>query len=629
MCGFGGVINHYRCLEKGEVGRLASFVNYRGPDNCGIRILDTSLNDAERGSMALFFNRLAIIDLDARSNQPFEDEHHLLMFNGEIYNYHELKASLSRLGVQFHTTSDTEVLFHLLKIKGKKALSELNGMFAFFWIDKSSKTFIAGRDRLGIKPFYYCRQNESFYFGSELHSILRLLNNKPEISGDAVDMYLWMQYVPTPHTIFKNIFKLPPGHVISGSTEVSDSPIIEEFWDAYKFVSDTKQGDVTSLEETLHDSIGRQLQADVPLGLFLSSGVDSSLLAAMVNKYFAKEQDVNFFTVSFSEATETDESHDAAKFIKGFNNHHLKNHLLQVDPHFLSTHIADLYNFYDEPFGDYAALLNWVISSKAKEHVTVAISGDGADELFWGYERYNKWQDLQKLNRLPVLSESIQKSASLIAGTTVGRKIKKVFNADPVIRHFDLFLLPAFRSYFRNRPITSNHLWALEHIKLVEQRKDLPAVLDLKTYLADAMLYKVDRSSMATSLEVRVPYLDNSVLEYALQLDLHKKSNRQFRNKAVLKELLLKLAPHYNVNRPKKGFSFPLKKWLRENWRDQVRELVNDNMLISCGLEPKTFRLIVDHFYEKNTNSAVEVWYLFNLALWKQRFDEMTSLQTR
>jgi asparagine synthase (glutamine-hydrolysing) len=624
MCGFGGVIGHKKLLSAGDVAGIASKVNFRGPDSCGIRILDQSLNKAESGTTALFFNRLAIIDLDSRSDQPFEDDEHLLMFNGEIYNYHELKASLQKEGVQFHTTSDTEVFFHALKKWGKDALPRLNGMFAFFWLDKKRRSFITGRDRLGIKPLYYHYNNGTFYFSSEIHSIIRLLPQKPSISAKAVEMYLWMQFVPTPYSIFEKIFKIPPGCVIEAKLDnlnAESSPTA--YWDAYKFASSAGDAPASSLESILQDSVKRQMQADVPLGLFLSSGVDSSLLASIVNKYFSEGQDVNFFTISFGESTATDESRDAQSFIKGFNNPHLKNHLLQIDPKYLQEHIGTLYNYYDEPFGDYASLLNWAISKKARDYVTVAISGDGADELFWGYSRYNKWRDLQKLNAIPALSNTISKTAGLFGQVPVARKIKKTFRHDPVERHFDLFLLPAFRDYFAEDPVTSHGLWALENVDLVEGRNDLPAILDIKTYLSDAMLYKVDRSSMATSLEVRVPYLDNKVLEFALQTNLNKKSNGEYRNKAVLKNLLHKLAPHYDLKQPKKGFSFPLKKWLLENWRDQVNDVVTYDMLREMGLEAEYFLQVKNNFFKNSDNSAVEVWYLFNLGLWKQYFDTM------
>ncbi|MBL7699261.1 MAG: asparagine synthase (glutamine-hydrolyzing) [Chitinophagaceae bacterium] len=622
MCGFGGVINHYKPLHKAEVGKIASLVNFRGPDSCGVRVFDSSLSNSESGNTAIFFNRLAIIDLDDRSNQPFEDDAHVLMFNGEIYNYHELKASLQGENVQFRTTSDTEVLFYALKKWGTNALERLNGMFAFFWLNKKDNTFLVARDRLGIKPLYYYQENGAFYFSSELHSIIRLMKETPTISTAAVEMYLWMQFVPTPHSIFEKIAKLPPGSYIAGSLRSVSTFTPQPYWDAYEFTG-SEHPQHESLEELLVDSIKRQMQADVPLGLFLSSGVDSSLLAAIVNKYFANSNDVNFFTISFQEATATDESGDAIDFINAFGNPHLKNHLLKVDPGYLQDQINNLYDYYDEPFGDYASILNWAISRKARDYVTVAISGDGADELFWGYERYNKWQELQKINSIRGISNTISRTAELFPQTTTARRIRKAFVHDPVQRHFDLFLLPAFQQYFIKKPITSNNLWALENIEKVKNRKDLPAVMDIKTYLADAMLYKVDRSSMATSLEVRVPYLDNKVLEYALQLDLRKKSNSLFKNKAPLKELLIKLAPQYNANKPKKGFSFPLSKWLRENWRNQVNDIVTANTLIEVGLEPKYFLSIVKNFYENQTNSSVEVWYLFNLALWKQHLNNM------
>jgi asparagine synthase (glutamine-hydrolysing) len=622
MCGFGGVINNHKSLHKTEVGRIASQVDFRGPDSCGIRVFDSSLNTTDSGNSAIFFNRLAIIDLDSRSNQPFEDEEHLLMFNGEIYNYPELKAALQRENVHFHTTSDTEVLFHALKKWGIKALERLNGMFAFFWLNKTEKTFVVARDRLGIKPLYYFQDRGAFFFSSELHSIIRFLKSAPKISPVSVEMYLWMQFVPTPHSIFEKISKLPPGNYISGSMNSTGTFQPQSYWDAYVYAAephDIQQ----SLEELLCDSIKRQMQADVPLGLFLSSGVDSSLLAAIVNKYFAGNVDVNFFTISFDEATETDESADVIDFINAFNNPHLKNHLLKVDPGYLQGQINNLYDYYDEPFGDYASILNWAISRKAKDFVTVAISGDGADELFWGYGRYNKWQDLQKINSFRGISYAISKTTELFPQTATARKIRKTFVHDPVQRHFELFLLPAFQQYFAKRPITSNKLWALENVERVKLRNDLPAILDIKTYLADAMLYKVDRSSMATSLEVRVPYLDNKVLDFALQLNFDQKSNTLYRNKAALKNLLKKLAPQYNTNKPKKGFSFPLKKWLKENWRDQVNDTVNAHTLVEVGLDPKYFLSVIRNFYENHTNSSVEVWYLFNLALWKQHLNKM------
>lgn len=625
MCGFGGVVNHFEPLNHARIGQIASKVNFRGPDNCGICILDPLLNHTEAGNTAVFFNRLAIMDLDIRSNQPFEDENHLLAFNGEIYNYLELKAELQQEGIDFRTTSDTEVLFFAIKCWGKRAFGKLNGMFSFFWLDKKERKFIVCRDRLGIKPLYYHFNNGAFYFSSELHSIIRIIRKQPTISVEAVEMYLWMQFIPTPNTIFDNIYKLPPGTYIESSIDnlqMASSPTT--YWDAYEFVRETDYITDKNLEEILKDSLQRQLHADVPLGLFLSSGVDSSLLAAMVNKHFSSTQTMNFFTVSFNESTFNDESHDASSFIKGFKNPNMQIHTLGIDASYLQQHLLDLYQYFDEPFGDYASILNWAISKKAKDYVTVAISGDGADELFWGYSRYNKWQDIGKLSSLPLATKTTLAAAKLLPRASRWRSTLEKLDADPVQRHFELFLMPGFRQILQ-KPITTHRLWALENIEPLIHRKDLPGILDLKTYLSDAMLYKVDRSSMATSLEVRVPYLDNTVLEYALKLKFDSKSNKHFRNKAILKELLQQLAPHYQSHKIKKGFSFPLKKWLKEHWKDQVMNSVTSEVLSDIGLDPQPYLSIVKDFYQTDRNYEVEVWYLLNLCLWKESFDRLVG----
>lgn len=621
MCGFGGVVNHQRELDKAHISKIASLVSFRGPDSCGIRVLDNTLASHETGRTSVFFNRLAVIDLDSRSDQPFEDDHHLLMFNGEIYNYTDLKKSLENHGVVFKTTSDTEVLFHGLRVWGTDILPRLNGMFAFFWLNKRDGTYLAARDRLGIKPLYYHYHNGSFYFSSELHSILRMMDTVPAVSPLAVDMYLWMQFVPTPYSIWEGINKLPPASAISGGIHAAGQPVITTYWDAYLFTSSPgEESQPEDLEEILRDTLQRQLHADVPIGLFLSSGVDSSLLAAIVNKYFAKNQEVNFFTVSFGEQTATDESADAKSFVRAFNNPNLRNRVLEIDPRFMQEQIGHLYEYYDEPFGDYASLLNWAISKKARDYVTVAISGDGADELFWGYDRYTTWQQQNKYNIFGGMSQGLGKLADALPTTTLKGKLQKTF-LDPVDRHFDLFLMPEFRKYL-NKKITRQPLWAKEHLSFVANRKDLPGLLDIKTYLADAMLYKVDRASMATSLEVRVPYLDNKVLEYALKLDLSHKSNNQFRNKAILKNLLMQLAPQYDATRPKKGFSFPLRKWLKNEWKEQVTACITPAALNDAGLPHEPFMNIVNGFYQTGSRAEVEVWYIFNLLLWKDHMNK-------
>ena len=614
MCGFGGIINSEQNISRQQMEKIAGKVSFRGPDSCGIRVVNAELKNSNEGIHALFFNRLAIVDLDARSDQPFEDERYLLTFNGEIYNYHELKSDLEKQGIVFHTTSDTEVLFNLLRIHGADALPKLNGMFALFWLDKTEKKFFIARDRLGIKPLYYSHHNRTFSFSSEIDSIRRLLPNRNCISTEAVEMYLWMQFVPTPYSVIEGIHKLPPGNYLEGNINGTIRSKPKVFWDAYTFLSALRKPSGKSLENILKDSLQRQLQADVPLGLFLSAGVDSSVLAALVNKYFSKDNDVNFFTVQFEEATLSDESAEAKRYIENFNNARLHFNTIRINPGVVQSHIFDLYSFYDEPFADPAALLNWVVSEKAKQYVTVAVSGDGADELFWGYPRYNRWKKFTTINNIPG-SGMIKYGSRLLPLSKITDNARFLLEKDPVKRHFNFFLPSGMRFKIRDH-LTKYPIWALQNVAAIAERTDLPAILDLKTYLADAMLYKVDRSSMASSLEVRVPYLDNEMLEYALLLPLKEKSNPAFQHKAPLKELLRNLAPHYEINKPKKGFSFPLQKWLKENWKDLVLETVNKNDLEDTGIDAAPYLKLVSDFYKSRNNYFTDVWYIFNLALW-------------
>ncbi|HWB94969.1 MAG TPA: asparagine synthase (glutamine-hydrolyzing), partial [Puia sp.] len=582
------------------------------------------------GLTALFFNRLAIIDLDARSNQPFEDQRYTLLFNGEIYNYRGLKQELQGYGDTFRTSSDTEVLFCALRRWGAAALPRLNGMFAFCWLDREKRSFLLGRDRVGIKPLYYRASGKSLAFGSELDSVLRLSGDLPAIDPAAVHAFLWTQFIPSPLTIVRDARKLPPGHYLEGDwthleagRELSPKP----YWDAYTQAASATPvtGNPLELEDILVDTLKRQMMADVPLGLFLSSGVDSSLLTAMVNKHFAGTGDVNLFTVAFTETTVSDESMDAAAYVAGFNNPHLHCHNLLVDSQLIGDHLDKLYDCFDEPFGDQTALLNWAISIKAKQHVTVALSGDGADELFWGYGRYAQWQQA-----------SIQLPGNRYLGGPLARILQPLLPAgywrssaelrletDPVKRHFNLFLSPVLTNLL-DKPVWEQPIWAMQGIDKVRRREDLATFLDIKTYLADAMLHKVDRASMAASLEVRVPYLDNKVIDYALALPLSAKSDSTFRHKAILKQLLQRLAPHYSIDRPKKGFNFPIDSWLRFQWRDKVMELVNKENLNALGLDDKIYGTIVRNYYAGDKKNCIPVWYLLNLCLWYRKYQTLS-----
>ncbi|HXB07295.1 MAG TPA: asparagine synthase (glutamine-hydrolyzing) [Puia sp.] len=632
MCGFAGILNNAFSIHRSQLAGISRKVSFRGPDSNRLCLYDNELCPAEFGNTALFFNRLAIIDLDARSDQPFENDRYTLVFNGEIYNYRELKKELQGNGFVFRTSSDTEVLLYALQLWGKAALTRLNGMFAFFLLDREKRSFLLARDRMGIKPLYYRLQHKTLLFASELDSLLRLSADLPPIEPAAVEQFLWTQFIPSPFTIVRGAFKLPPGHYIEGNWDQlqRQQPVSScAYWDAYRqAAAGETPSSPAALEAILVDSLSRQLVADVPLGLFLSSGVDSSLLAALVNRHFGGSGNFNFFTVAFAEATASDESRDALDFIKGFNNPALISHTLKIDPQFMGDHIDTLYDYFDEPFGDPTSLLNWVISQKAKEFVTVALSGDGADELFWGYNRYEQWcnPSLQMPRGLSFGRPLADWLRPLLPGKYRRTKAALELEPDPVKRHFSLFLSPAF-GHLRSRPVWDQPVWALQGIENIRQREDLVTWLDIKTYLADAMLHKVDRASMAASLEVRVPYLDNKVVDYALALPFSDKSNRQFRHKAVLKQLLQRLAPHYEINRPKKGFNFPLDRWLRFEWKEKVLSLVNREELAALNLDEKLYGKMISRYYSGDRKLSIAVWYLFNLVLWHRKYKNIHILE--
>ena len=629
MCGFAGTINSADLIERAGLAEVAGAVSFRGPDRCRLKIFNEDWEEHDAGVNALFFNRLAILDIEERSDQPFENDEYILSFNGEIYNYASLKERLTKLGYFFKTTSDTEVLFYALQEWGKDALPLLNGMFAFCFINKKKRSVLLARDRVGIKPMYYTREGGQLLFSSELDTILRMLKRQPRINREAIQMFLWMQFIPTPFSVVNDVLKLPPGHYLETSwQELRDRKELNPvpYWDAYELNSKVGESDPAQLEKVLTESLSRQLIADVPLGLFLSSGVDSSLLAALVNKHFATSQAFDFFTVAFTEQTLSDESKDATHFINGFKNPRLRSHHLTVDPAFVQQHLEKFFAYFDEPFGDSTALLNWVISKKAKEHVTVALSGDGADELFWGYRRYEQWQHpsitLFDKYKLPQAMASVAKP--FLGEGYLGSKALLEMEPDPVKRHFTLFLHPALKQLLEN-PVWEKPIWALKGIDKISCRNQLAAILDIKTYLSDAMLHKVDRASMAASLEVRVPYLDNKVIDYAIGLPFRQKSNEIFRFKAILKELLQQIAPHYDVHRPKKGFNFPIDQWLRFKWRDLALSHLSKEGIDDLGLDGKWFMKMVNDYYGGEIKYCIPVWYLLNLMLWKRKFDQLTS----
>lgn len=614
MCGFAGVINKTKKIDKTQLLSIANDVNFRGPDFTGVNIYDSNFKEKEIGEIGLFHNRLSIIDLDERSNQPFEDERYILLYNGEIYNFKELRGELVSLGIAFNTESDTEVLFEGLKYYKDTFIKLLNGIFSFVFIDKKSMTAIMSRDRLGIKPLYYCIDDEQIIFSSEMNTVLRLKLSKDIINRESIDHYMIFQYIPTPLTMIEGVHKVKPGYIFNISLQENKILSEKKYWDAYEVKNYSK----LNLEKILYKSLKKQLVADVDVGMFLSSGIDSSLLVAMVNKYFSDKK-YKLFTVSFDKNSNSDESDDAREFVKGFNQNNFEHVILQLDSNTIKNRLINLYDFVDEPFADSAVLLNMAISEEAKKYSSVVLSGDGADELFFGYDRYLDFIKFKNINILKkylyLLVEKFRQSRRLFLSS--------------ITDSFELSLQLLNTTYPKNKKISKNihQLFMYENIQNIKNNNEFVSKVDLKSYLTDAMLYKVDRSSMANSLEVRVPFLDNKVLDFALSSNFEGKLTKKLGTKSQLKELLSRIAPHYKLYSTKKGFSFPLLEWLQNDWKDLVLEKVNKENLKILGLDQDYYLNILEEFYKGESHHVNKVWFIFNLILWFKNFKYISKVE--
>lgn len=618
MCGFAGILNKNGSITETELLEYANMVKFRGPDAGNVSVLNEQLTKSCKGPHGFFFNRLAIVDLNPRSNQPFENESFLLLFNGEIYNYLSLKQDLIKKNIQFQTTSDTEVLFYGLISLGIDFVPLINGMFSFFFLNKQTGVWICGRDRSGIKPFYYSFDKGSFAFGSEIASIIRLKGEEPRIDKQSVKTFLSLQYTPSPYTIYENVHSLQAGYCISGNLYEKQAFSPKKYWDAYLVSTEPKRNTQLDLECLLKDSIKSQLMGDVPLGLFLSGGVDSSLIAAVVNKHFGSDQIFNFFTVGFKEKTRADESYDAIDFLSKFKNPNFIHTRLEIDESSLSNLLDQFYTYYDQPFGDSAALLNWAIAKKARSFVTVALSGDGADELFWGYTRYADWKKIElnaKYNPMAKLNQNLQISEKALK---FNRYVSLLLEGNKK-RAFIKHLAPT--CYFEHsKAISETNYFIWENIETIKKAADYGALLDFKSYLPDAMLYKVDRASMAVGLEARVPFLDNNLIDYALNTSLKEKSTNHHQHKAPLKDLLSKLAPWYDINKPKSGFHFPISKWMKGSWKERIIDTIQSTDLSAWGLSnQETNKMLCQLDKNEPMTEYRPIWHIFHLCLWAEQ----------
>jgi asparagine synthase (glutamine-hydrolysing) len=626
MCGITGFIDLWNTSDaRGAEERahvldaMCRVIRHRGPDDQGVMLRD---------GVALGMRRLSIIDLPG-GHQPIsnEDGAVTIVFNGEIYNYRELQTLLQARGHRFATNSDTETIVHAYEEFGTSCLNHLRGMFAFaIWDDGEKKLFIA-RDRVGKKPLYYSvTRSGTLVFGSELKSLLEHPDVTREINPRALDAYFSLGYVPDPISIFANIEKLPPGHHLTFSC---GRLTIERYWD-FSYESNgnghSPSDYLDELRALLDEAVKLRLVSDVPLGAFLSGGIDSSTVVALMARHM--DQPVKTFSIGFNE-----DSYNELKYArltaKKLGTEH---HEFLVTPDICDV-VDQLTWHFDEPFADSSAIPTYVVSKLAREHVKVVLTGDGGDELFAGYSRYVTERQRHKFDFVPrIVREGVMDPLSRrMPHGAWGRNYLHNVSLDPIARYLDN--VSVFTSLNKSSLYTSDfsdQLRDMSHLNSyfrelsgnvkTDARLDSLLYIDSKTYLPGDILTKVDRMSMAVSLEARVPLLDHKLIEFVTRIPASMKM-AGLETKHLFKRAVADLVPAEVLNRPKQGFGVPIQQWINQQLRERIRDTLNDPRTLQRGYVTRSHvEKLLDEHERGRRDHAMALWALLMLELWHRQF---------
>lgn len=608
MCGIAGFAGYEPREDQARatLQRMCDAISHRGPDDAGYFV---------NGSVALGMRRLSIIDVSG-GHQPIANETGSVhvVFNGEIYNYRALQDRLVRNGHRLGTRSDTETLVHLYEEDGPRFVDALRGMFGFAIWDMRTETLLLARDRLGIKPLYYWPTEHGVAFASELRSLIALPGFPRELDANAVGQYMAFGYVPDPRSIFPGVFKLPPGHRLLWNRE--SGLRVERYWSPARAEYSTID-EREAIEETrrlIDESVSMHLISEVPLGAFLSGGIDSSGVVATMSRFL--DQPVRTFSIGFRER-EFDESPHAASVAAAIGTHHTQL-IVRPDADLLFEEIV---RALDEPFADTSALPTFLVSHLARRDVTVALSGDGGDELFGGYTRYDELNGVGQLS--PLARTLLSRVGQALPHSTYGRNRLIDLARTMRGRYATTVAFPVreaeggvLRPEIADRVATHDALldaWFDEG-----KGRDFTTqlmIVDVLSYLPGDILTKVDRMSMAVSLEARVPLLDHVVAEFALSLPARLKL-RDGVGKWVLRQAIADRVPAEVFQRPKQGFDVPLRHWFRDELSYRLDELLNPNASIYAYASHAAVTRIVTEHRAGRRDHARTIWRLLVLDRW-------------
>lgn len=615
MCGICGYISR-KLIPSEQLIKMNDTMYHRGPNDHGIWE-----RQKEEYGVGFAQRRLSILDLSDQGHQPMvsEDGGVVITYNGEVYNYIQLREELKEKGYRFRSNCDTEVIIAAYQEWGCECFNKFNGMFAIAIYDEKQERIILARDRIGKKPLYYYKKGEDFVFGSELKPIMKYPYFCKDIHYDMIGHYMCNKSIAAPWTIFRDAYKMEPGtYLIYHKGEIQ----IQRYWDLIDIWSKTEKSitDLTEakqqLKQLLRDSVAKRLIADVPVGTFLSGGVDSTLITAVAQE--VSDAPVDSFTIGFYD-DERNEAPYASEIAKHIGTNH---HEMYMREEQILSMLHQLPVYYDEPFSDSSQLPSMLVSKMAAEHVTVALSGDGGDELFCGYTLYDWTWAVQHVDLFGAIESRMPWNRKILPDLPVELRafinnrepdVKSQLYADVTIEEAEKILIPKVTNakYDHERRIRTKNL----------QEKRM--LLDMVTYLPDEILVKMDRASMKYSLEVRCPLLDYRVPEWSFQVS-HDLKYHHFNKKYLLKELTYDYVPRELLDRPKKGFGVPLRKWLSTVLKSEILRLSDPEKLRRQGIfQPEAIRNLIEK--QEKTNKIVYsslLWSFYVFQMWYSEYIE-------
>lgn len=627
MCGIVGFVDFNKKSNKSILKNMTDVIHHRGPDDSGYSFFPDS-----EAYIGLGHRRLSIMDLSKHGHQPMSFQDFDIVYNGEIYNFKEIKKELEKEEISFESDSDTEVILKAFHVWGLKAVDKFIGMFAFSILNRKENKCYIFRDRAGVKPLYYYWEKGLFLFASELKSFHEHPSFIKKLNLNALAQYLQYGYILQPNSIFENSYKLKSGHYLEISL---DSKKIEEkkYWDVYDFYQkptlDLGEDEVIDeSEKILKKAFDYRMVSDVPVGVFLSGGYDSSLVTALLQA--DRKTKINTFTIGFHE-----KGYNEAPYAREVSEHlgtnHTEYYCTQEDAKKILPKLVDIY---DEPFGDNSAIPTILVSEMARKDVTVALSADGGDEIFAGYSKhetiikfYNQYKNYPKLLK-KASGLLLDTYADMASSYSLGRRLKKrssILKANNIIELFKStsqhYKQDEIKKLLRSSTIEYETAFDDgEKLSTVNDELNKVLAVDYKTYMSDNILTKVDRATMSVGLEGREPLLDHNIIEFIAQIDskIKYKNNEK---KYILKEITHKYLPKKMMDRPKKGFSVPLFTWFKDDLKEYILHYINRERLDDEGIfNTEVILHKRDLYFEGKLEDINELWYILVFEMWYERW---------